>query len=63
MFTVEEDISVTRSQLTFDFKKLKNVDKQTMTPKSKGKSIPVLVWIGPEGSRRLRLPDFVTAGT
>jgi len=39
------------------------VDKQTLTPKSKGETIPVLVWTGPEGSRRLRLPDFVTAGT
>jgi hypothetical protein len=27
----------------------------------KGKTIPVEVWIGPEGSRRLRLPDSQSA--
>jgi hypothetical protein len=25
--------------------------------------IPVHVWTGPEGSRRLKLPDFKTVGT
>ena len=29
----------------------------------KGKAIPLQVWTGPEGSRRLRLPDFMTIGT
>jgi hypothetical protein len=28
----------------------------------KGKAIPLLAWTGPEGSRRLRLPDFKTFG-
>jgi len=27
------------------------------------KAIPFQPWIGPEGSRRLRLPDFKTIGT
>ena len=27
--------------------------------KGKGKAIPLQAWIGPEGSRKLRLPDFV----
>jgi len=27
-----------------------------------GKAIPVQAWRGPEGSRRLRLPDFRTIG-
>ena len=31
--------------------------------KSKGKVIPLQAWTGPEGSRRLRLPDFKTIGT
>jgi hypothetical protein len=31
--------------------------------KSKGKAIPLQTWTGPEGSRRLRLPDFKTIGT
>ena len=30
---------------------------------SKGKTIPLQAWTGPEGSRRLRLPDFKTIGT
>jgi hypothetical protein len=31
--------------------------------KGKGKAIPLQAWTGPEGSRRLRLPDFMTIGT
>jgi len=29
----------------------------------KGKAIPLQAWIGPEGSRRFRLPDFKAIGT
>ena len=36
--------------------------KSHVTPmfigKGKGKAIPLQAWTGPEGSRRLRLPDF-----
>jgi len=28
--------------------------------KSKGKAVPVQTWSGPEGSRKLRFPDFMT---
>jgi len=28
--------------------------------KAKGKAVPSQAWTGPEGSRKLRLPDFVT---
>ena len=28
--------------------------------KDKGKAVPLQAWTGPEGSRNLRLPDFVT---
>jgi hypothetical protein len=31
--------------------------------KSKGKSIPLQAWTGPEDSRGVRLPDFKTIGT
>jgi hypothetical protein len=31
--------------------------------KAKGKAIPLQALTGPEGSRRLRLPDFKTMGT
>jgi len=30
--------------------------------KGKGKAIPLQAWTGPEGSRRLRLPDIKTIG-
>ena len=30
--------------------------------KGKGKAIPLQAWTVPEGSRRLRLPDFKTVG-
>jgi len=31
--------------------------------KGEGKAIPLQAWTDPEGSRRLRLPDFKTVGT
>jgi len=31
--------------------------------KGKGKAVPLQAWTGPEGSRRLRLPDFKKFGT
>jgi hypothetical protein len=31
--------------------------------KGKGKAIPLQAWTGLEGSRRFRLPDFMTIGT
>jgi hypothetical protein len=41
--------------------KLKVLDKSWYV-KFKGKAIPFQAWAGPEGSRRLRLPDFKTIG-
>ena len=35
----------------------------TIWSKKKGKAIPLQAWTGPEGSSRLRLPDFKTIGT
>jgi hypothetical protein len=38
--------------------------KDLPSPKQgKGKAIPLQAWTGPEGSRRLRLPDFKKIGT
>ena len=34
-----------------------------MKVKVQGKAVPLQAWTGPEGSRRLRLPDFKTIGT
>jgi len=31
--------------------------------KGKGKAIPLQAWTEPEGSRRMRLPDFKTIST
>jgi hypothetical protein len=31
--------------------------------KGKGKAIPLQAWRGPEGSKKLRLPDFKKIGT
>ena len=35
----------------------------SLMPYNHSKAIPLRAWIGPEGSRRLRLPDFKTVGT
>jgi len=35
----------------------------TSKGKGNGKAIPLQAWTDPEGSRRLRLPDFKTIGT
>ena len=32
----------------------------TSTNKGKGKEVPLQAWSGPEGSRKLRFPDFMT---
>ena len=31
-----------------------------MFSKGKGKAVPLQAWSGPEGSRKLRFPDFMT---
>jgi len=46
-FTCQEDVHSYRMNLTRGLK---------------GKAIPLEAWTGPEGSRRLRLPDFKTVG-
>ena len=33
---------------------------QTLKYSKKGKAVPLQAWSGPEGSRKLRFPDFVT---
>jgi hypothetical protein len=37
--------------------------KNTKVKTVKGKAIPLQAWTGPEGYRRLRLPDFKTIST
>jgi hypothetical protein len=38
-------------------------DINTLCIKVKGRAIPLQALTGPEGSRKLRLPDFKTLGT
>jgi hypothetical protein len=40
-----------------------NVHRNLSAYLSKGTEIPLQAWTGPEGSRRLRLPDFKIIGT
>ena len=42
---------------------VRNVEHNFTFWTQKGKAIPLQAWTGPEGSRRLRLPDFKTFGT
>ena len=37
-----------------------SVGKSKGKGKGKGKSVPLQAWNGPEGSRKLRFPDYVT---
>ena len=32
----------------------------TVVSKGKGKAVPLQAWSGPEGSRKLRFPDYMT---
>ena len=36
-------------------------DRNLNIVKGKGKAVPLQAWRGPEGSRKLRFPDFVTS--
>jgi hypothetical protein len=38
----------------------KSEEKYYLEGKGKGKSVPLQAWSGPEGSRKLRFPDFMT---
>ena len=39
---------------------LGSTQRLTEMSKAKGKAIPLQSWPGPEGSRKLRFPEFVT---
>ena len=39
---------------------LVNILPPLLSYKGKGKSVPLQAWSGPEGSRKLRFPDFMT---
>ena len=50
-------------QIMIDDKELVYVDDFNSLDSKNGKAIPIQAWTGPEGSGRLRLPDFKTVGT
>jgi len=39
------------------------IEEKSLFIGGKGTALPLQIWIGPEVSRRLRLPDFKTVGT
>jgi hypothetical protein len=38
----------------------KDVSTECLFSKKKGKTVPLQAWSGPEGSRKLRFPDYMT---
>jgi len=36
------------------------LENHAVKGKGKGKAVPLQAWTGPEGSRKLRFPDFMT---
>jgi len=50
------------SAICYDFEQV-TINVKHMLVVKKGKAIPLQAWTDPEGSRRLRLPDFKTVGT
>jgi len=40
----------------------RDAQRRRINKNGKGKAIPLQAWRGPEGSKRLRLPDFETIG-
>ena len=47
-------------RLDFLRKSVESLWKMLGTSDGKGKAVPLQAWTGPEGSRKLRFPDFVT---
>jgi hypothetical protein len=53
----------THKQYTERHNETEYPERYTTRIHKKCKAIPLQTWTGPEGSRRLRLPDFTTIGT
>ena len=51
--------SIIHASLTIEIQ----TSEEVMVEVKKGKAIPLQAWTGPEGSSRLRLPDFKTVCT
>jgi hypothetical protein len=62
--TEKHKVQVASNGITFIPKSVKQSnDTRVDMVKVKGKAIPLQAWTGPEGSRRLRLPNFKTIRT
>jgi hypothetical protein len=64
-FNIKRFINLHGHKKTRDLKSIIDyvIVRQDSHVTGKGKTIPIQAWTGPEGSRRLRLPDFKTIGT
>jgi len=64
-FLSKEKYTISNAIVTVIYQISYNIKFLTLIPlyKGKGKPIPLQVWTGPVGSRRLRLPDFKTIST
>ena len=51
--------SIIHASLTMEVE----TSEEVMVEVKKGKAVPLQAWTGPEGSRRLRLPNFKTICT
>ena len=49
-----------RTEFIYILKILYSTTMYNMLYYGKGKAVPLKAWTGPEGSRKLRFPDFVT---
>jgi len=58
----EDSVPTVMMEQWEDQSKIK-LTKSNVVHHGKGKAIPLQVWTGPKGSRRLRLPDFKTIST
>ena len=50
----------TMYQFAANYQSLYRLRHELMIQKGKGKAAPLQAWSGPDGSRKLRFPDFMT---
>ena len=62
-YLINQSINIKPSHYKFTYGQPTSSYQASSISGRKGKPIPVQPWTGPEGSRRLRFPDFKTIGT
>jgi hypothetical protein len=58
---IEEVQKYTQCLVTFHSQQKPLLGVCIIRPLEKGKAVPLQAWSGPEGSRKLKFPDFMTA--